>query len=109
MAEIMLAIGTTHSPQLNSPAEDYPEHAAIDASGHKLLGNDGKSCTYGDLLAQADSAIKQQLESDVLEQRSARCTENIARIAYEIAHVISRGSGFARLPGYCQTQPPSCR
>jgi 3-O-methylgallate 3,4-dioxygenase len=86
MAEIVLAIGTSHSPLLNSPAEDYPKHAAIDASGRKLLGKDGKPCTYGDLLALADPSIKQQIEPDVLEQRSARCTDNIARIAYEIAH-----------------------
>jgi len=86
MAEIVLAIGTSHSPLLNSPAEDYPKHAAIDASGRKLLGKDGKPCTYGDLLAQADPSIKQQIEPDVLEQRSARCTDNIARIADEIAH-----------------------
>ncbi len=36
MADIVLAIGTSHSPLLNSPAEDYPKHAAIDASGRKL-------------------------------------------------------------------------
>ena len=86
MAEIVLAIGTSHSPLLNSPAEDYPKHAAIDASGRKLLGKDGKPCTYGDLLALADPSIKQQIEPDVLERRSARCTDNIARIADEIAH-----------------------
>lgn len=34
-ADIVLAIGTSHVPLLNSPAEDYPKHAAIDASGRK--------------------------------------------------------------------------
>jgi hypothetical protein len=29
-ADIVLAIGTSHSPLLNSPAEDYPKHATID-------------------------------------------------------------------------------
>lgn len=89
MSEIVHAIGTSHSPLLNSPPEDYPKHAAIDASGRKLLDKDGRPCTYGELLAKADPSIRQQIEPSVLEQRSARCTENIARLA--------RALGDARL------------
>jgi Catalytic LigB subunit of aromatic ring-opening dioxygenase len=85
MADIVLGIGTSHSPLLNSPAEDYPKHAAIDASGRKLLDKTGKPCTYGDLLEKADPSIKQQIEPKVLEERSARCTANIARLAKDLA------------------------
>ena len=85
MGDIVLAIGTSHSPLLNSPAEDYPKHAAIDASGRKLIDKNGKPCTYGDLLAQADPSIKRQIEPKVLEERSARCTANIAHLAKELA------------------------
>jgi hypothetical protein len=49
-ADIVLAIGTSHSPLLNSPAEDYLKHAAIDASGRKLLDKQGQPTTYGALL-----------------------------------------------------------
>lgn len=84
MADIVLAIGTSHSPLLNSPAEDYPKHAAIDASGRKLIDKNGKPCTYGELLEKADPAIKQQIEPKVLEQRSACCTENIAKLSREL-------------------------
>jgi hypothetical protein len=85
MADIVLAIGTSHSPLLNSPAEDYPKHAAIDASGRKLLDKNGRPCTYGELLENADPSIKQQIAPKVLEERSARCTENIARLAKDLA------------------------
>ena len=85
MADIVLAIGTSHSPLLNSPAEDYPKHAAIDASGRKLIDKSGKPSTYGELLEKADPSIKQQIEPKVLEERSARCTENIARLSRELA------------------------
>jgi Catalytic LigB subunit of aromatic ring-opening dioxygenase len=85
MAEIVLAIGTSHSPLLNSPAEDYAKHAAIDAAGRKLLDKNGKPCSYGDLLAKADPAIKPQIEPAVLEQRAARCTENIAKLSRDLA------------------------
>ena len=85
MADIVLGIGTSHSPLLNSPAEDYPKHAAIDASGRKLLDKNGKPCTYGELLEKADPSIKQQIEPQVLEERSTRCTANITRLSRELA------------------------
>lgn len=85
VADIVLAIGTSHSPLLNSPAEDYAKHAAIEASGRKLIDKNGKPCTYGELLAKADPSIKAQIEPKVLEERAARCTENIARLSRELA------------------------
>jgi 3-O-methylgallate 3,4-dioxygenase len=84
MADIVLGIGTSHSPLLNSPAEDYPKHAAIDASGRKLIGKDGKPCTYGDLLAKADPSIAAQIEQPVMEQRAAQCTANIGKLSREM-------------------------
>jgi hypothetical protein len=81
VAEIVLGIGTSHSPLLNSPAEDYAKHAEIDAKGRKLLDKDGEPCSYGELLAKADPAIKQQIEPAVLTERANRCTANIERIA----------------------------
>ena len=85
MADIVLAIGTSHSPLLNSPAEDYPKHAAIDASGRKLLDKRGRPCTYGELLERADLSIKDQITPQVLEQRSARCTANIEKLSRVLA------------------------
>ena len=85
MADIVLGIGTSHSPLLNSPAEDYPKHAEIDASGRKLFDQNGRPCTYGELLAKADPSIARQIEPMVLEERSAKCTANIARLADELA------------------------
>ncbi len=84
MADIVLGIGTSHSPLLNSPAEDYPKHAAIDAAGRKLLDKNGRPCTYGELLEKADPSIKAQIEPQVLEQRSAQCTANIEKLSREL-------------------------
>jgi 3-O-methylgallate 3,4-dioxygenase len=84
MADIVLGIGTSHSPLLNSPAEDYPKHAAIDAAGRKLLDKNGKPCTYGELLAQADPSIARQIEPEVLQSRSAQCTANIEKLTREL-------------------------
>lgn len=85
MARIVLAVGTSHSPLLASPPEDYPKHAEIDAKGRKLLDRDGRPCTYGELLASAPKDIAAQIEMPVLEQRAARCNQAIARVSREIA------------------------
>lgn len=81
MAEIVLAVGTSHSPLLASPPEDYPKHAEIDAKGRKLLDKNGRPCTYGELLAQADPSIKDQIVPEILRERAARCTANIEKLA----------------------------
>jgi 3-O-methylgallate 3,4-dioxygenase len=70
---------------LNSPAEDYPKHAAIDASGRKLLDKRGRPTTYGALLEQADPSIKDQIAPKVLEARAARCTANIEKLGRMLA------------------------
>jgi 3-O-methylgallate 3,4-dioxygenase len=85
MADIVLGVGSSHSPLLNSPAEDYPKHAEIDASGRKLIDKSGRQRTYGELLEMADPAIKDQIRPHVLEERAARCTANIERLEKEIA------------------------
>jgi hypothetical protein len=85
MAEIVFGVGASHSPLLNSPPEDYPKHAEIDASGRKLLDKRGRPVTYGELLAEADPAINDQITPEVLEERSEACTGNIGRLDKEIA------------------------
>ena len=84
MADIVLAIGTSHSPLLASPPEDYPKHAEIDAKGRKLLDKNGRPCTYGDLLAAAPPGLAAQIEMTVLEERAAQCNAAIAHIGATI-------------------------
>lgn len=85
MAEIVLGVGSSHSPLLNSPAEDYAKHAEIDASGRKLIDKTGAPRSYGELLALADPAVKDQIRPEVLQERAARCTANIERLESDIA------------------------
>jgi len=85
MADIVLGVGSSHSPLLNSPAEDYPKHAEIDASGRKLIDKSGVARTYGELLERADPSIKDQIRPEILQERAARCTANIEKLEREIA------------------------
>lgn len=84
MAQIVLAVGTSHSPLLASPPEDYPKHAEIDAKGRKLIDKNGRPCTYGDLLASAPAGLAEEIEPSVLAARAAQCTAAIARIGKAI-------------------------
>ena len=84
MVDIVLGLGTSHSPMLNSPAEDYPKHAAIDAKGRRLLDKFGCPTTYGELLAKADPSIKDQLRLEVMQERVEKCTASIERISKEL-------------------------
>jgi len=85
MAEIVLGIGTSHSPLLASPPEDYARHAEIDAKGRRLLDKKGRPCTYGDLLAIADPSIAEQIQLEVMSIRAAKCNTCLDHIADAIA------------------------
>jgi len=84
MADIVLGLGTSHSPMLNSPAEDYPKHAEIDAKGRRLLDKFGRPTTYGELLANAHPSIRDQLKLEVMQERVEKCTASIEKISKEL-------------------------
>jgi 3-O-methylgallate 3,4-dioxygenase len=69
---------------LNSPAEDYPKHAEIDAKGRRLLDRYGRPTTYGALLEQADPKIAEQITLPVMEQRVAKCTACVEHLSREM-------------------------
>jgi 3-O-methylgallate 3,4-dioxygenase len=81
MARLVLAIGTSHSPALNSPAEDYAEHATRDRERWKALDKDGRPCTYADLLAAADPRIRDEIRPEVIARRVEVCNRAMAKLA----------------------------
>lgn len=85
MASLVFAAGTSHSPLLASPPEDYPKHAEIDAKGRRLRDKAGRPCTYGELLAAADPGIAGQIRPEVMAGRAEACTRGVARVAEAIA------------------------
>jgi 3-O-methylgallate 3,4-dioxygenase len=89
MAEIVLAIGSSHSPMLGSPAEDYQAHADIDQGKtdwkRSLVDKEGNPRSFDELVAMADPGLAGQLEMDVLRQRAARCQQDVDRLAGALA------------------------
>jgi 3-O-methylgallate 3,4-dioxygenase len=89
MADIVLAIGTSHSPMLNSLAEDHVRHAEIDQGKsdwkRTLLDKDGRPATYEELLSRAEPHIAELIAEDVIAGRVAQCQEAIDRLKSTIA------------------------
>ena len=79
MAEIVMGVGASHSPLLNSPAEDYAKHAEKDVD-RPLVDKHGNTTTYAELLKVADPGIRDQITDEVLEERSAACTRDVEHL-----------------------------
>lgn len=81
MAEIVLAIGTSHSPMLNSPAEDFPRHAEVDRTKRPLLDKEGRRKSFDELVAEAAPSIADEITLDVFRERVEKCQAGIRRLA----------------------------
>ena len=89
MAKIVLGIGSSHSPMLGSPAEDYPAHAEIDRGEtdwkRKLFDRYGREASYEELVSQASPEIASQIAPDVIKEKSDRCQEHVRHLGKVIA------------------------
>ena len=61
MADIVIGVASSHTPQLSSGVDMWLDHAERDRRNPRLLGKDAAYHTYNELLAVADPAIGEQL------------------------------------------------
>ncbi len=71
MADIVIGIASSHTPQLSSGVDMWPDHAARDQR-YALLGKDAAFRTYEETLATADPALARELEPDVWARKYER-------------------------------------
>jgi hypothetical protein len=81
MAELVLALATSHSPVLGSTAEDFAMHSARDKANPRHLDKEGAPCSYDDLLAAAGNKFADELTPDIIARRVDSCRQGIARLA----------------------------
>ncbi len=81
MAEIVVGIASSHTPQLSSGVDMWPDHAERDRRNPWLLGKDAQYRTYDELLAMADPGIERELDRGVWDDKYSRCQEAIAALA----------------------------
>jgi 3-O-methylgallate 3,4-dioxygenase len=79
MARIVLGIGTSHTPMLNAPAEDWPRF--IDRDGVRdFLDKEGRPATYAELLDRADPRAAAELTPQRFAARHAEAQEGVGRL-----------------------------
>lgn len=82
MAEIVLGLGSSHSPQLSTPPELWLTYGEGDRHHTELWARDGKAYTFEQLLESADRAIvEKELTREKLESRYNSCQQGIATLS----------------------------
>ena len=88
MAEIVLGLGTSHSPLLSVPAEMWRPYAERDRANATLYRiPDGKHVDYEELLAAADPAIEKELTDEVFRARHEANQKGIEWVGRKLEEV----------------------
>ena len=80
MAEIVIGIASSHTPQLSSGVDMWPDHALRDQR-YPLLGKDAAYHTYQETLAGADPEMARQLQPDVWAGKYQRVQAAISSLS----------------------------
>lgn len=87
MAQIVLGLGTSHSPQLSTPPELWNHHGERDTRNPDLRRPDGSVCSYDELLATAGSAFQHELTSTTWRTRYEACQKGLAALTHTLEAV----------------------
>ena len=82
MAQLVLGLASSHSPQLSTPAEGWLARGERDKGNTALIGTDGVVSNYEDLLARTDVArIAKEITPEKMSERHQRNQKGIAKLA----------------------------
>lgn len=81
MAQIVLGLCSSHTPQLNTPAEVWPEHGANDQRNPWLIDTHGQHLSYTEALERANPRIAQEeLTPEKHQQRFERVQRAVEQL-----------------------------
>lgn len=82
MAEIVLAIGCAHAPQLYMPVDRWEYHAQRDTEDAEPLWYKGERISYADLLEQRKRHnLGEQIDSSIFKERVGKSIAAIRRVS----------------------------
>jgi len=84
MADIVIGIASSHTPQLSSGVDMWPDHALRDQR-YPLLGKDAEYHTYEETLAGADPELARELQPEVWESKYQRVQTAIGSLSAALA------------------------
>jgi hypothetical protein len=85
MARIVLGLCTSHSPQLNTASDVWPDHGANDRRNPWLINTEGRTLSFGEALGQANPRLADELTPDKHERRHAAIQAAVSRLQHEFA------------------------
>jgi 3-O-methylgallate 3,4-dioxygenase len=88
MAEIVLGIASSHTPQLSSGVDMWPDHADRDrrvGEQARLLGKDGEYHGWDEILAAVRPDMERELDPAVWDAKYRRCQDAIAGLSELLA------------------------
>jgi len=83
MAEIVLAVGTSHSPMLNASAEEWSRFEPREPT-MKFVDRDGNPCSYESLLREAGNRYAGEYTPEKFAARHAAAQTALDRLSTEI-------------------------
>src|SRR5487761_1268579 len=85
MADIVVGIASSHTPQLSSGVDMWPDHALRDQRSPLLLGKDAEYHSYAETLASANPELARELAPEVWESKYQRAQSAISSLAAALA------------------------
>ena len=80
MAQLVLGIGTSHTPMLNAPPTDWPRFYERDSRRTNLLDTDGRLTSYDQQLKHAPAGIAAEIAPERMQTRHAAVQGAISRL-----------------------------
>ena len=82
MAELVLGLASSHSPQLSTPPDGWAQRGERDKGNPELIGTDGITSNYEALLARADvPRIAKEITPEKFQRRHEQNQKAIGRLA----------------------------
>ena len=86
MANIVLGIGTSHTPMLALQSEQWKHRAEFDYENTSLSMTDGRTLTYTELLDEVGPKYDDDTTAEVLKRKAAICQAALDQLADAIEH-----------------------
>jgi 3-O-methylgallate 3,4-dioxygenase len=80
MAQLVLGIGTSHTPMLNAPPTDWPRFYERDSRRTNLLDTEGRLTSYEEQLKHAPPGITQEISPERMQARHQAVEGAMARL-----------------------------
>ena len=100
VAELVLGLGSSHTPQLSSGPAVWPDHGEREARVDGPLGGDGEHHPYAEPLAGAAGRLEGELSAEVLAAKSDRAQAAVAALAGELVDLPPTPERAARTPAH---------